>query len=235
VLFKAADIVQAAFDRAPEFRTRAVDNATVARAFNQALKAVVFHVYDTDPERLAQTYTIEQQVVAQDPIDLTAVVENDEIVSGRREWLHIYTIDWIGADGDGDEVWISEIASRHRAPVDYEGRIIAIAIDQQRKLRKVGDWSGVHTLEVYGVLAPQRVSERTLWGQNSPEYDYPAVVEEAVICKLVTLLAQSVPGIDRTRRQEWEADLVDALERLEADAADHISSTIRALEVHVDL
>ncbi|HLT89948.1 MAG TPA: hypothetical protein VKZ85_03305 [Woeseiaceae bacterium] len=232
--FTAEEIAQAAFDRAPEFRTRAIDSDVIARAFNQALKALVFEICDTEPERLTQTYTIEPEVVALDPVDLTAEVVDGQVVSGRREWLLIYSIDWLGANGDGDEVWIPEFGSRHRAPVDYEGHIVALAIDQQRKLRKVGDWSGVHTLELHGILAPQRVTARTLGGAGAPVFDYPAVLEEALICTLVMLLAPNV-DVDRNRRQEWELDFQRAMDRLEADAASFIASTIRAAEVHFEV
>lgn len=219
-MFTAGDVFRATFIRAPELRTKPPRGDIVAAAFNEALLELVLDVIDIDEERLAGRYTVPSWVVSQDPVDLTLAGDQDNPTT--REWLRILYVDWKDAAGEGDEVWITTIEARNRAAHDYDGVVVATASDQLRKLYKVSGWEGVHTLEVYGVLAPEEVTARTI---DSVQFDYPRAVRDALRWELLLQLsAYAAP--DGGTVQYWEAKRSEARNRLLGDVAGHMESRI---------
>jgi len=219
-VFTAGEVFRATFIRAPELRTKPPRGDIVAAAFNEALLELVLDVIDIDEERLAGRYTVPSWVVSQDPVDLTLAGDQDNPTT--REWLRILYVDWKDAAGEGDEVWITTIEARNRAAHDYDGVVVATASDQLRKLHKVSGWEGVHTLEVYGVLAPVPVTEETL---DTEIYDYPSVLRSALTWELLVHLAMH-QGIADGRIALWEQRRAEARERLAGNARGHLVNRI---------
>lgn len=219
-MFTAGDVFRSIVLLAPRLRAEPPEPMVIASAFNAALADLISDVVDTDAERLAARYTVPSWVVSQNPVDLTLAGDQDNPTT--REWLRILYVDWKDAAGEGDEVWITTIEARNRAAHDYDGVVVATASDQLRKLYKVSGWEGVHTLEVYGVLAPEEVTARTI---DSAQFDYPRAVRDALRWELLLQLsAYAAP--DGGTVQYWEAKRSEARSRLLDDVAGHMGSRI---------
>ena len=219
-MFTAGDVFRSIVLLAPRLRAEPPEPMVIASAFNAALADLISDVVDTDAERLAARYTVPSWVVSQDPVDLT--LAGDQGNPTTREWLRILYVDWKDAAGEGDEVWITTIEARNRAAHDYDGVVVATASDQLRKLHKVSGWEGVHTLEVYGVLAPVPVTEETL---DTEVYDYPSVLRSALTWELLVHLAMH-QGIADGRIALWEQRRAEARERLAGNARGHLVNRI---------
>lgn len=219
-MFTAAELFAEAAVEAPEILTRPVPGQVMASAFNAALRDLVLEVVDADSERLAERIPVPAAVVAQDPIDLT----DDGTGTKKRAWLHIDYIDWLGADGEGREVWIVTQEARNRWDDTAEDEVVGFLEGQKRQLRKIGSWSGVSSLVVYGVLAPTKVKPETL---GTP-YDYPPALEAALKWELLAQLAGLI-GADRDRLAKWDLRRQEARERLFNDAETHVGSQIEEI------
>lgn len=226
-MFTPVDVIGSARDLAPEFQVHQVDPEVLARALNASLRKVLRMVIDADPDRLAQAYAVPAEVVALDPVDLTALVVEEGVTTGQREWLHIEFIDALDSSGEVlEEVVVVPVAERNRASREYAylNAPVAVAVDQMRKLRKLGGWNGVDTLEIFGVLSPTRLTGATL-DDTSIEFDYPGFIEDAVAWELLTRIAMHI-GVVGPRLLEFRAGLAEALQAAEDDAQDHYGNRV---------
>lgn len=223
-MFTALTSLRTARRYAPELRALGARPESIADAFNIALIDLITEVVDMDPERLAGRYAVPSAVVQEEVIDLT----DDGTGTGAREWLSIDYIDWLSASGDSDEVWIATIEARHRAADEYEGSVVGLLENQQRSLRKVCGWSGVDSLVVYGVVRPVEVTNGTL---STQQYDFPALIQNALAWELAVQLAADLPDVSPRRLAVWEERRQQARMRLEMDAAEHVGSRIDEIPV----
>jgi hypothetical protein len=230
-VFTAAKVYRAARLHAPELRKLKVEGDSVAAAFNAALLDLVLEVVDTDTERLAKKFAVEAAVVAAsaEAVDLTAAVVNAVVTTAEREWLWIEYIDWLDAEGEGDEVWITTLEARNRARHDHQGHVVGFLDDQLRRLVKVDGWTDVVSLEVYGILRPAEVAPGAL---DTLQFDYPAVVENALAWEMVMQLAGDV--VSGSRLQVWEARREQARGRI-AGAGTGIGSRIEEVPLNYEI
>lgn len=208
--FTAAEIFRSTIRGAPELHRQPPGPQDIALVFNDALLELLIDVLDMDEERLAARYVLPAAVVDADPVDLT----DDGTGTGAREWLLISYIDWLDANGEGDEVVLVTLEARNRAKQEYHGAVVGHLSDQRRKLHKVTGWGSVKELEIYGVPAPTRVTPATI---ESTTFDFPSVLAAALRWELVLGLAPIVEIADG-RIAMWDSRRSEARARLEADA-----------------
>jgi hypothetical protein len=197
---------------------RPVEPGIIIDIFNDALADLVSEVVDIDEERLMQKVSVPAAVVAVDPIDLT----HNGVATATREWLAISYIDWVDEDGESDEVHIGTVEARSRIEEEADGFFAAYAIDQMRTLKPIGDWSGIETLDVFGVLAPTKVTEDTIETQT---FDFPTPLKSTLRWDLLLQLAPHVGVVDK-RYDYWMKQADVARQRLFGLAAQHIHSTV---------
>lgn len=218
-MFTAGEVFRSIVLLAPKLRRDPPEPMVVASAFNAALADLVADVVDADPERLANEYALPDYALDSDPVDLTAAgTEGDPT---NREWLRILYLDW-EADGEGDEVWITTLEARGRAPHEYPGRVVGYLTDNLRKLHKVAGWSSVTGLTVYGVPVPEEVLPRTI---ETEQFDYPRSMKDALRWDMMLQLAPYA-GADGGIIQYWEAKRAEARDRLMGDVTSHVVSRI---------
>lgn len=218
-MFTAGEVFRSFVLLAPRLRSDPPEAMVLASAFNAALYDLVSEVVDMDAERLAAEYVLPEHAFHDDFVDLTAAGTPESPTT--RDWLRILYIDWEGR-GEGDEVWITTLEARGRAAHEYPGRVVGYLSDQLRRLHKVSGWSGVDSLVVYGVVAPEKVTQATF---DKIEFDYPRALESALRWEFLLQLAPYA-GADAQTLGYWEAKRQEARERLLADVRGHIESRI---------
>lgn len=218
-MFTAGEVFRSIVLLAPRLRSEPPDPMVVASAFNAALADLVSDVVDADPERLAAAYVLPEHAFHDDFVDLTAAGTPESPTT--RDWLRILYIDWEGR-GEGDEVWITTLEARGRAPHEYPGRVVGYLTDNLRKLHKVAGWDNVTGLTIYGVLAPEEVLPSTF---EKKQFDYPRSMKDALRWEMLLQLAPYA-GADAQTVGYWEAKRQEARDRLFADVHGHIESRI---------
>lgn len=221
--FTPRDVIQGARDRSPRPRDVTLTPDQSARQFNDILLDLVHFYLDRDFERLAEAVTIpDTDVDAGNPFDVT--------MSTTIEWLNIHGIDHRTAAGEDyeDEVIIVPQEARTRARHEYQHLELPIGyfIDRERSIFKLHGWDGVYDIQIYGTLAPTKISV----GDWLTVFDYPAPLYRVLQLQFAANLAGPL-ALAGDPLQLIVNDLQDARQRMEADAEEHVSGDLRVEDV----
>jgi hypothetical protein len=224
-MFSAEDVIQQAMRTAPEFRGAVpIDAEVQADAFNGVLGELVDAIVEADEERLLKPYPLPSSVLVdgEDTVDLT-----DDGAGGARDFLHVAYVDYTldpGVDAD-EEVVLLPVEARHSAGADYHGEVVAILEDEFTTLRWLQGGESVAGLVVWGVLAPPKVSGRTL----NQTFRYSSRVESALRWGIVLWLADYIGLADPIRLRRWQENEARAREKLDLATTRPVAGRIESI------